>query len=482
MKVLAKGCLAAIISLRCGLGHAQLEGSKPDGTPQRHPVPAIQDNETAAQRDSRMAWWREARFGMFIHWGLYSIPAGTWNGKQISHIGEWIMNDASIPVAEYKALASQFNPTSFSAHDIVALAKAAGMKYIVITAKHHDGFAMFDSKADPFNIVAATPFKRDPLRELAEECRRQGMKLGFYYSQSQDWTAPGGFAVQRPGHDAETHHWDNAQDGSFDEYLHKKAIPQMRELLTNYKDYPVVVWFDTPGTAMTPERAAEIVTLLNQYPNLIWNNRLGGTYKGDTETPEQYIPPTGYPGRDWESCMTMNDTWGYKSYDMNFKTTETLLRNLIDIASKGGNYLLNIGPDSNGIVPAAEVERLKAVGKWMAVNGEAIYGTKATLFGPEAGSFSTTEKNPRGGGMKFIPSWDWRSTTKTGRVYIEVFKWPVGALHLDKMPLKVTSAFLLADKSKKPLKFRQNGQSVDVTLPAAPVDPIATVVVLQTSI
>ena len=161
-----------------------------------HPVPAIQDTETPEQRDARMAWWREARFGMFIHWGLYSIPAGTWNGKKIPSIGEWIMNTASIPVADYKALAPKFNPTGFNAHDIVALAKSAGMKYIVITSKHHDGFAMFDSKANDFNIVAGTPFKRDPLKELAAECKKQGIKLGFYYSQDQDWTAPGGAACK----------------------------------------------------------------------------------------------------------------------------------------------------------------------------------------------------------------------------------------------------------------------------------------------
>jgi len=283
----------------------------------------------------------------------------------------------------------------------------------------------------------------------------------------------------RPGHDPETHHWDKAQDGSFDEYLHKKAIPQLTELLTNYKDYPVVVWFDTPGTVMTPERSAEIVKLLNKYPNLIWNNRLGGKYQGDTETPEQFIPPQGYPGRDWESCMTMNDTWGYKSYDNNFKSTETLVRNLIDIASKGGNYLLNIGPDSHGVVPSAEVERLQQVGKWMSVNGEAIYGTSPTLFGPEAGSFSKTEINEKTKQPKWIPSWEWRSTTKADKVYVEIFKWPGTTLHLDKMPRKVTGAYLLA--TKKPLTFKQNGDAVDVTLPANAIDPIASVVVLKTA-
>jgi alpha-L-fucosidase len=457
---------------------AQIEGEQ-IATSSAHPVAAIQDTESAAEKDMRMAWWRQARFGMFIHWGLYSIPAGTWDGKRIPGVGEWIMNDASIPVADYKALAPQFNPTAFSAHDIVALAKSAGMKYIVITSKHHDGFAMFDSKADPFNIAAATPFKRDPLRELADECKKQGMKLGFYYSQDQDWTAPGGAAYKTDHHDRPNHHWDNAQDGDFATYLHTKAIPQLKELLTHYGDFPAVIWFDTPSVDMTPALAGEIVTLLNQHKNLIWNNRLGGGYKGDTETPEQYIPAQGYPGRDWEACMTMNDTWGYKSYDMNFKSTETILRNLIDIASKGGNYLLNIGPDSQGNVPAAEVERLHQVGQWLAVNGEAIYGTKPTLFGEEAGSLSKTEKNAEGQ-PKFVPAWNWRSTTAGNKIYIELFTWPSGSFHLSKMPRTVTGAYLLADASHKALKVSQSGGGIDVALPEKALDPIATTLVLET--
>jgi alpha-L-fucosidase len=459
--------------------HAQLEGIGPDTRPKDHPIPAIQDTESPAQKDARMAWFREARFGMFIHWGLYSIPAGSWNGKQIPGIGEWIMNNASIPVADYKALAAKFNPQSFNAHDIVALAKSAGMKYIIITAKHHDGFAMFASQADPFNIVSATPFKRDPLRELAEECRKQGVKLGFYYSQNQDWTAPGGAAIVRGDHDKETGHWDKAQDGDFDTYLQKKAIPQIKELLENYEEFPVVVWFDTPTKLMTPARSSKIVALLNQHPNLIWNNRLGGTYQGDTETPEQYIPPQGFPGRDWESCMTMNDTWGYKSDDLNFKSTETLLRNLIDIASKGGNYLLNIGPESSGIVPPQEVERLHAIGRWLAVNGEAIYATGPTLFGAEAGSFSTTEMD-KNGKPRFIPAWQWRSTTTASKVYVEIFQWPTGTFHVDKMPRKVSGAYLLGNASHKPLKFTQTMDGLDVRLPAKALDPVATVLVLET--
>jgi alpha-L-fucosidase len=406
---------AAVLLAFAHPGWSQLEGDS-IATSSAHPVPAIQDTETPAQRDARMAWWREARFGMFIHWGLYSIP---------------------------------------------------------------DGFAMFDSKADPFNIVAATPFHRDPIRELAEECRRQGIKLGFYYSQDQDWTAPGGAALKTGDHNLPSHHWDKAQDGDFATYLHTKAIPQLKELLTNYGDFPVVIWFDTPTNDMTPALAGEIVTLLNQHPNLIWNNRLGGGYKGDTDTPEQFIPPQGYPGRDWEACMTMNDTWGYKSYDINFKSSETLLKNLIDISSKGGNYLLNIGPDSKGDVPPPEVERLHAVGKWLAVNGEAIYGTTPTLFGPEAGSFSSTEKDDRGK-PKFIPAWNWRSTTKPDRIYIEIFNWPTGSFHLDKLPRTVTTAYLLADPAHKALPITKTATGIDIQLPAAPLDPVATVLVLKT--
>jgi alpha-L-fucosidase len=474
--------IASVISLLVASSlatSAQIEGDHINVSA-NHPITSIQDSESRAQRDARMRWWREARFGMFIHWGLFSIPAGTWNGKQVPGIGEWIMNSGSIPVADYKALASQFDPTAFSAHDIVALAKSAGMKYIVITSKHHDGFAMFDSKADPFNIVTATPFHRDPIRALSDECRKQGIKLGFYYSQDQDWTAPGGAALKTGNHDLPSHHWDPAQDGNFAQYLHTKAIPQLKELLSNYGEFPVVVWFDTPTEDMTPALAGEIVALLNKYPNLIWNNRLGGGYKGDTETPEQYIPAKGFPGRDWEACMTMNDTWGYKSYDTNFKSTETLLRNLIDIASKGGNYLLNIGPDSKGNVPPAEIERLHEVGMWLAVNGEAIYGTNPTLFGDEAGSFSSTEKNDEGK-SKFIPAWNWRSTTTSNKIYIEIFAWPNGTFHLNNVPRKVTAAYLLADGSKSPLKITKVANGIDIALPSQPLDSIATVLVLKTN-
>ncbi len=259
-----------------------LEGAASVAMPQETTMPA----ETKQERDQRMAWWREARFGMFIHWGLYAVPAGTWQGKQIPGIGEWIMNTGKIPVGDYGRLAAQFNPVKFNADQWVSIAKKAGMRYIVITSKHHDGFAMFHSKASPYNIYDATPFKRDPLAELAAACQKQGMRLGFYYSQCQDWHHPGGEACGG--------HWDKAQDGNFDKYLQTVAIPQVTEILSNY---PLsVLWWDTPTGAMTNERAAQLATLLKRRPGLITNDRLGGGFPGDTNTPEQFIPATGYPG------------------------------------------------------------------------------------------------------------------------------------------------------------------------------------------
>ena len=481
-RAFSKSCVLAASSSALGETvqvWAQIQGEH-ISTTAAHRVPSIQETETPAQKNERLKWFREARFGMFIHWGLYAIPAGRWDGNEVPGIGEWIMNSASIPVREYKSLAPKFNPTKFSAARIVGLAKSAGMKYLVITSKHHDGFAMFDSKANQFNIVQATPFMRDPLKELAAECRKQDIKLGFYYSQDQDWTAPGGAALKKDDHKPPTYHWDTMQDGNFEGYLNKKAIPQIRELLTNYGEYPAIVWFDTPTKDMTPELAGEIVRVLNEHPKLIWNNRLGGGYRGDTETPEQYIPAQGFPGRDWESCMTMNDTWGYKQDDTNFKSSETLLRNLIDIASKGGNYLLNIGPMATGEVPAPEVDRLQQMGKWLAVNGESIYATQATLFGAEAGAFSMTEKD-KSGNPKFVPDWKWRSTTGPHKIYIHLFEWPGATFHLDKISRTVTGAYLLADRAQNPLKVTKSGDGLDVHLPEQAQDPIATVLVLRTA-
>ncbi len=425
---------------------AQLIAAEPAGS-----VP----DETVAERDARMAWWRDARFGMFIHWGVYSVPAGTYHGQQIGGIGEWIMRTAEIPVAEYRGYAKDFNPVKFDPDAWAALAEEAGMRYIVITSKHHDGFALFPSEVTDWDIADASPYGRDLIGPLSDATRRRGLKFGLYYSQAQDWTNPGG--AKAGMQDGEG--WDDSHKGSFDDYLKKIAVPQVREILTRYQ--PDILWWDTP-VLMTPERAGLFRPLIQLRPGLITNNRLGGNDAGDTDTPEQHIPATGIKGRDWETCMTLNDTWGYKSYDDNWKPTKTLIRNLIDIASKGGNYLLNIGPKPDGTIPQESIDRLKEVGKWMKANSESIYGTTAC--------------------PTRLPAWG-RITTKAGddtsTLFLHVFDWPADG----KLPVSVSnqpvSCCLLTDPARRFDVIQSSSGGLAVTLAGEPVDQIATVLVLK---
>jgi len=427
--------------------------------------------------DQRMEWWREARLGMFIHWGVYAVPAGTYNGQKIDRIGEWIMNRGKIPVKEYQAFAKDFNPVKYDPEAWVLMAKDAGMKYIVITAKHHDGFALFQSKASKWNIVDATPYGKDLIKPLAEACRKHGIKLGLYYSHAQDWNNPGGAAARKVTTEgwanpdsakidsytaANSGHWDPLQTTkTMAQYIDEIAVPQVREILTNYGDV-AVLWWDTP-TGMTDEFAEKLNAVLKLQPNIITNDRLKRpNYPGDFKTPEQRIPNLSeLDGKDWETCMTMNETWGYKSYANNWKSLKTLIQNTVDIASKGGNYLLNVGPKADGTFPQESIDLLKGVGAWMKVNGESIYGTKASPFGLFTWG-RCTKKESRG------------NTT----LYFSVFEWPKdGKLFIPGLKNQIVSAKLLTNGNM--LKTEKKDDGLLISIPEKAIDPIATVIKVE---
>ena len=434
-------------------------------------------NAQTSGADKRMEWWREARFGMFIHWGVYAVPAGTYKGQKINRIGEWIMNRGKIPVAEYQQFAKEFNPVKYDPDAWVRMAKDAGMKYIVITSKHHDGFALFDSKASKWDIVDATPYGKDLLKPLAEACRKHGIKLGFYYSQAQDWNNPGGAAARKVASEgwanpdsakidayteANSGHWDPVQTTkTMSQYIDDVAVPQVKELLTNYGDI-AVLWWDTP-TGMTDEFAEKLNAVLKLQPNIITNDRLKRpNYPGDFKTPEQRIPNLSeLDGKDWETCMTMNETWGYKSYANNWKSLKTIIQNTVDIASKGGNYLLNVGPKADGTIPQESIELLKGMGAWMKINGESIYGTKASPFGLFPWGRCTKKENGS-------------NTT----LYFSVFDWPKdGKLSIPGLKNKIMSANLLADGAS--LKTEMNDGGVIMTVPEKASDSNATVIKVE---
>jgi alpha-L-fucosidase len=460
------------------------------------PLAAAVPENSAAAREQRTAWFREAKFGLFIHWGLYAIPAGEWKGREIAGIGEWIMNRGKIPVDEYAALAQQFNPVKFNAEEWVLLAKDAGMKYIAITSKHHDGFALFHSKTSRYNVVDATPFQRDIIKELAAACRKHGLRFGLYYSQSQDWYHAGGEAAGGK--------WDPKQQGDFDTYLRTIAEPQVREVLTGYGPLSLI-WFDTPLN-MNEQRVAPFVNAIRTLqPSCLINSRLllrgadiknltaeqiakaaeaGCDYisRGDNE-----IPPTAVPGL-WETPATLNHTWGFKKNDHDWKPPADLVFKLVDIASKGGNYLLNVGPTAEGVIPQPSQDALRAVGRWLKVNGEAIYGAGPTPFGSEFGKPAPASAQPAkapGKGKKaaaaaFLAEKEWRCTTKPGRLYFHLFAWPAsGRFEVNGVKGRVTRAYFLADTARKSLTVSQTGAKLAVTLPAAAPGELASVLCVE---
>ncbi|TCP23527.1 alpha-L-fucosidase [Scopulibacillus darangshiensis] len=401
----------------------------------------------------KMKWWKDAKFGMFIHWGLYAVLKK----------GEWVMYSSKIPVHKYEKLARKFNPIKFDAKQWVRIAKNAGMKYIVITAKHHEGFAMFQSKTSPYNIVDATPFNSDPLKELAEECQKEGIKLCFYYSHVIDWHHPDSL------HDRANNTWDYELDKKdFYKYWNGLAKPQIKELLTEYG--PIgLMWFDTAG-GLSKEDSEEMVQLVRSLqPDCLINSRVShcpgmGDYqsKGDNE-----IPMLGQDAREFETPMTMNQSWGYSDKDQVWKTTASLLRKLVNIVSKGGNLLLNVGPTPDGEIPGQSVERLAEIGEWLDINGEAFYGTSPCPYPYEL---------------------EWGSITmKSGYLYLHVYSeyWPQANLQLYGLRNKILKAYILSDPNKASLEFIQtydsetNHYSLSIEVPNIAPDKNIAVIALK---
>lgn len=412
--------------------------------------------EPPSTGDDHLAWFKQARFGMFIHWGVYAVPAGEWQGRKIPWIGEWILKQAQIPVNDYKAFAKDFTAANYNPQAWADLAKEAGMKYVVITSKHHDGFALYDSAVSEWDAVNASGAKRDLLEPLAKAVRNNGLKFGLYYSQAQDWIHPGGAIM---GKSANAPGWDPAQAGKFPDYIQHIAVPQTREILTRFK--PDILWWDTPVN-MTPELAKPLNDLLSLVPGIITNDRLGGGFKGDTKTPEQHIPPRGYPGEMFEVCMTMNDTWGYKKDDHNWKSTSDILHNLSDISSKGGNFLLNVGPTADGRIPQESIDRLKAVGLWMKTNSEAIHATEASPFARRLQWGRVTRKTTAAGTTLYLHVWDWPAD---------------GKILLPTLRETPQDGWILASGEK--VRSGTTPAGLEVSLPGKATDPIISVVKLE---
>lgn len=407
----------------------------------------------SAVEKGRIEWWKEARFGLFIHWGLYAIPGGVWQEQVSKHpyLGtEWIMAYRQIPVAEYGELAKRFNPIHFDAESWVLAAKNAGMRYIVFTAKHHDGFALFDSQASDFNVVRATPFGRDVVAELAAACQKHGIQLGLYYSQAQDWTHTGG-AVS-----SFMKRWDSSHAGSMEKYIEGIAVPQVKEILTKYGQI-AVIWWDTPE-GMTPEFAAKLEETLSLQPGIIQNSRLAPRKNGDYRVVEGQVPWGDVPGTPWEVCRMMNESWGFSKLHQHWVSVTRLIQDLIQTTSLGGNFLLNVGPDAEGRFEPQAMERLAGIGDWMRKNGEAIYG---------ASGFPMKKMWQQG-----------RITRKPGKLYACVFLWPPSGTLTIPVQAKVKSVALLTNP-EHPLPFTMDVEGVKIDVRNLQPDEHATVFLLE---
>jgi alpha-L-fucosidase len=422
--------------------------------------------------DQRIAWWRDAQFGCFIHWGVYSTFGGEWNGKPFKGYAEHMMRIQKIPRAEYaEKVVSVFNPVKFNADEWVKLIKSAGMKYVIITAKHHDGFAMYPSAVTRYNIRDATPFKRDPMRELSEACKRNGLRFGFYYSHAFDWEhpdAPGNdWDYDNPGGDRNLHggaQWFDQHPELLPKaqrYVDEKAIPQIVELLKTY--HPDILWFDTPGKLPLSENLRILKAVRDTDANVVVNGRLArgkgysfGDYKNTSDRAAELVPTEG----DWETIPTTNESYGYHKYDLSHKPVAHFIQLLAKAAARGGNVLMNIGPMGDGEVDPKDQAILRGIGKWLEINGSSIYAS---------------ERTP-------LPVQAWGESSRKGNtLYLHVFDWPRdGKLVVGGLQNAIATAYFLADPKRNQLKTeRLNENDLVIRIPGAAVDSADSVVVLE---
>ena len=417
-----------------------------------------------------MQWWQDSHYGLFLHMGLYTVAGGEWKGK--GDFGEFIQLNNKIPVAEMREEAKRFNPVQFDANEWVAAARRAGMKYIVMGSKHHEGFAMFDSPCNDFNVVKATPFGRDIIGELAAACQRQGMPFGVYYSLGRDWDDPD-CPSNWPREGGRSNDWDypNERAKEFSRYFERKAMPQVLELLRQYPNISIL-WFDTPGYC-SPEQSQRMIDTIQKYrPGCLINDRVGNGL-GDFITPEQTVSG-GLDPDPWESCITIGSSWGYTKRDTVFKSPEIVARLLTDIVSKGGNLLLNIGPTPWGTFPEKAVANLDAVGRWLGTNGEAVYGTRpwrvyGESFVREKIGGKTGAENPdevKDETAKGTEP-DIRFTKKDNVLYVFARSWKAPAVRVQDLLLtpheSVKRVSLLGYKGK--IDWKMDGNGIEMSLP-----------------
>ena len=430
------------------------------------PIAAQSQQSMPAQRVERLEEWREATFGMFIHWGVYSGLGGEWQGNIVTGYAEHIMRSQRIPLAEYRRdVAAKFNPTQFDADEWVAIARAAGMKYLVITAKHHDGFAMWDSDVGDYDIVDATPFGRDPMRELRDACRREGLLFGFYYSHAQDWSHPWGQRNQWDFDHAQPNVRGWYRQPEWADYIEKsriyvaeKSVPQMEELILDYD--PDIMWFDTHAWLPAEITAGIVARARELKPSMVINSRgtpLEFDYRNTNDRPYYFHREPGY----WEAIPTTNNSYGYHAHDKTHKPVAFFVELLARAAGRGGNLLMNVGPMGDGRIDPVDVGILRGIGDWLKVNGASIYDAERSPLAVQA----------------------WGDTSvKDNALFLHVFDWPGnGMLTIAGLASDVRKAYLLSDVTQQPMPFeRLNERDLRITIPADAPDNIDTVIVVET--